>query len=208
MTLASHDDAYEPTVVPRAAVRFPLELPAPRGFDPGRLDTWPRVHGRLEFVDGALWFMPSCGVLQQTTVADATTELNLWRREHEEFLVGTNEAGMKLADEVRAADAAVWRRSDVGELDPKLARVPPVLAVEVSGRDEALDDLRAKARWYLERGVEAVWILDPTTRIAYVVTADDGEAAAYLRGQRMPPIPSLPGLSPSVSDLFRQIGSD
>jgi hypothetical protein len=30
------------------------ELPAPPGFDPGRLGTWPRIEGRLEFVDGGL----------------------------------------------------------------------------------------------------------------------------------------------------------
>ncbi len=203
MTLGSRDDSYEPTVVPRAAVRFPLRLPAPAGFDPGRLETWPRVDGRLEYLDGDLWFMPPCGVAQQTTVADVATELNLWRRGHEEFVVGTNEAGMRLAEEVRGADAAVWRRAALGRLEPKLAHVPPILAVEVTGRDEDIGDLRDKARWYLERGVEVVWIVDPASRTAHVPSAD-GEAA-YGIGERIPAHPSLPGLGPAVGDLFRQL---
>jgi len=37
--------------VPRS-VRFPVELVPPDGFDPERLETWPRVDGRLEWVEG------------------------------------------------------------------------------------------------------------------------------------------------------------
>jgi len=36
-----------------ASVRFPGELVPPDGFDPARLETWPRVEGRLEWVDAA-----------------------------------------------------------------------------------------------------------------------------------------------------------
>ena len=59
-----------------------------------------------------------------------------WVRAHPEFVVGTNEAGMRLGDDTRAADAAVWRRADTRRGDPGLRFVPPVLAVEVTGREE------------------------------------------------------------------------
>ena len=60
--------------IPRAA-RFPIEMNPPEGFDPDRLETWPRVDGRLEYVDGRLLFMPPCGDLQQDTVADVVITL-------------------------------------------------------------------------------------------------------------------------------------
>lgn len=197
-------DPYEQTAVPRAAVTLPLRVPEPAGFVPDRLETWPRVDGRLEYVEGALWFMPPCGDDQQETVSDVTTELNLWRRQHEGFVVGTNEAGMKLGDDVRGADAAVWRRDALGPNTGGLRRAPPVLAVEVAGREDTVELLRDKASWYLGHGVEIVWILVPASRTAIVVTP--GEETRWTADQSVPEHPSLPGLSPRVADLFRQLG--
>lgn len=148
--------------------------------------------------------MPACGDDQQDTAADVATELNLWRRAHEAFVVGTNEAGMKLGDDVRAADAAVWRRADLGASTGGVRRVPPVLAVEIAGRDDAVAMLRQKATWYLGHGVEVVWLLIPRTR-SVVVIAPSGEQA-YERDDRLAEHPALPELSPHVVDLFRQLG--
>jgi hypothetical protein len=39
---------------------------------------------------------------------------------HRAFVVGTNEAGMKLGGAVRGADAAVWRKADVGSASGEL----------------------------------------------------------------------------------------
>ena len=197
-------DPYEETVVPRAVVSFPAKLPIPTGFAAERPETWPRIAGRLEFVEGALWFMPPTGGYQQSTATDVTTELNLWRRQHPDFIVGSNEAGMLLGGEVRAADGAVWRRSDLGA-DPshRLPRVPPVLAVEIAGRDETIEILRSKARWYLEHGVQVVWIVDPATRT--VVTITSRAEATFGSDDTVPEHPSLPDLSPNVEDFFRQL---
>jgi Uma2 family endonuclease len=189
------------TVVPRIAVRFPLALPQPEGFEVTRPETWPRVAGRLEYVSGRLEYMPPCGEVQQRTAADVVTELNLWRREHPEFVVGGNEAGMLLGGEVRAADAAVWRNT--AHAGDGFARLPPILAVEVAGVDDTLDVLLEKARWYLVHGVETVWIVLPQSRVARVVTAAglvdvDG-------GERLPEPKGLAGLSPLVADFFRQL---
>jgi Uma2 family endonuclease len=108
---------------------------------------------------------------------------------------------MMLGEEVRAADAAMWRLEDVGPSTPGLRRVPPVLAVEIAGKDEPLESLLEKATWYLDRGVEVVWILVPSTEKAVVrTTAGTTEVRAE---ERLPPHPSLPGLTPRVSDLFR-----
>ena len=146
--------------------------------------------------------MPPCGEVQQRTAADVVTELNLWRRQHPAFVVGGNEAGMLLGGEVRAADAAVWgNASRAGE---GFARVPPVLAVEVAGVDDAPEELLEKARWYIAHGVETVWVVLPQTLAAKVVTGagivDVGS------GERLPAPASLPGLSPLLADFFRQLG--
>lgn len=203
LELMSAANPYEPTVVPRAALRFPCRLPVPAGFDAEDASTWPRVDGRLEFYDGALWFMPPSGEDQQDTVSDVVTELTLWRRSHPEFVVGTNEAGMKLGAEVRAADVAIWRRADLGARGRGLRRVPPVLAVEVAGIDDDLADLRDKASWYLSHGVEVVWLVFPETRTVVVVTS--AGSTEHGRGEQLPAIPSLPGLAPAVASFFAQV---
>jgi Uma2 family endonuclease len=205
VTSALYDsDPYEQMLVPRGAVRLPLIVLTPPDFDAARLETWPHVDGRLEFVEGRLQFMPPCGDDQQDTAADVATELNLWRRAHEQFVVGANEAGMKLGDDVRAADAAVWRRSDLGGSTGGLRRVPPILAVEIAGRDDTIALLRDKAAWYLSHGVEVAWLLIPPTRTAIVLTST-GEFE-YSKLDTIAEHPSLPGLSPRVADLFRQLG--
>jgi hypothetical protein len=70
--------------------------------------------------------------------------------------VGGNEAGMKLGADIRAADAALWRRDAVGPSAGKLRHVPPVLAVEVADLDDDEAALRGKAQWCLDHGVRVV----------------------------------------------------
>jgi hypothetical protein len=57
---------YDETITLPRAVRFPVELRPPPGFDPERIETWPHVVGRLELVDGRLLYMLPCSDVQQT----------------------------------------------------------------------------------------------------------------------------------------------
>jgi Uma2 family endonuclease len=193
----------ELTAVPRMAVRFPLELALPDGFDAAEAETWPLVDGRLEYVGGRLLFMAPSGGLQQLTAGDLLAELGLWSRQHPDFVVGGDEAGMILGGEVRAADAAVWRRVALPAPEHRLPQTPPVLAVEIAGRDEDRSYLRDKARWYLEHGVALVWLLYPERRSLDVVTSEG--IAELSDGGTFSEDPRLPGLAPAVSSLFRQI---
>jgi len=201
--MASSDGYGELTVVPRVAVSFPLPLPLPDGFAPERAETWPPVPGRLEYREGSLLYMPPFGDLQLKTAADVVTELSSWRRTHKEFVVGANEAGMLLGGEVRGADAAVWRSADLGPDTGGFPRAAPVLAVEIAGKDEEVDALLAKAEWYLGHGVAVVWVLEPVTRSARVVTRAGTVTLSH--SERMPEAPELPGLGPLVADLFQQV---
>ena len=104
-------ELYQETIDLPRAVRFPVELLPPDGFDAERPETWPKLAGRLELFEGRLLYMPPCGGLQQETVADVVLALGAWIRSgHPEFVLGTNEAGMRLLGATRAADAAIWRR--------------------------------------------------------------------------------------------------
>ncbi|MBI5478670.1 MAG: Uma2 family endonuclease [Deltaproteobacteria bacterium] len=194
---------YDETITLPRALRFPLELLPPDGFDAERLETWPAVPGRLECVDGRLLYMPPCGDRQQDTVTDVVITIGSWVRSHPDFVLGTNEAGMRLAGSTRAADAAVWRRTDLGAYTGGLRRVPPVLAVEVAGEDEPEAILVAKARWYLEAGVAVVWLVLPETRQVLVLKSD-GERRLGA-GERLPGHPGLPDLAPLISELLQQV---
>jgi Uma2 family endonuclease len=202
MSLQPQD--YEDLVmVPSVALEFPIELPLPEGFDHEREETWPRVVGFLEFVGGRLLYMPPSGDRQLMTGADVLGVLGQWRKEHREFMVGGLDAGMIRDRETRGADAAVWRRSEVGPLTGGYVRVPPLLAVEVVGKYDTERHLRSKAAWYLDWGADCVWLLYPKDRRVIILTAE-GEAT-FGAGERLPERAATPGLAPLVDELFEQI---
>jgi Uma2 family endonuclease len=199
----SEREGWEDTIPVPGCVRLPLELEPPDGFDPLQLETWPRVDGRLEWVAGRLCWMPPCGYRQGATVMDVATVLGNWVHAHPDFGSGSNEAGFRLGDDVRAADAAVWHRSSADPRWPGLVDSVPVLAVEVGGRDEPAAMLRAKGASYLAHGVSVVWLVLPDERQVVVLTGDD--EATYRPGETVPPHPCLPDLVPAVDDLLRQV---
>ena len=147
--------------------------------------------------------MPPCGIVQQEVCMDLAGILVAWAHAHAGFVAGGNEAGMLLGGDVRGADAAVWRRDAAAPATHTLRRTPPVLAVEVAGRDEGEPELREKAGWYLDAGVEVVWLVLPDSREVVVVTRA-GETRCGAPG-RVPPHPSLPDLEPEVRALFLQL---
>lgn len=188
--------------VKRLGVRFPLEL-RPPGFVADDIATWPDVEGRLEYVDGRVLYMPPCADTQQYVAVDVVFVLRTWVQSHPGFVVGANEAGMKLGDDVRGADAAVWRRADVGTASGHIQHVAPVLAVEVAGTDEGEAELRTKARWYIDHGVAAVWIVLPDTEEALVITPA-GESR-HKGSDRLAAVAELGGLSPKAAEFFAQL---
>jgi Uma2 family endonuclease len=118
-------------------------------------------------------------------------------------MIGSNEAGMKLGGDIRGADAAVWRRADVGFPKGHFQVVAPVLAVEIAGEDEGEQDLLPKAKWYLDKGARVVWIVLPESREVVVVTA--AGSTTHRAGASLPEAAELPGLSPEVEKFFRQL---
>jgi Uma2 family endonuclease len=203
MTLVTcHDDEVR---LRRDAIRFPVEL----GFRAEALETWPAVEGRLEYVEGRLLYMTPCGDRQGSVVADIVYLLKAWSRQHPAFVVRTNEVGMRLGPDIRAADAAVWRRDELGPPSGGIHRVPPVLAVEVAGLDEAETDLRRKALWYLTHGVRVIWLVLPESHEVLVMSAVgdalDPVVSRHGCGQSLLPQEALPGLVPGVDEFFSEL---
>jgi Uma2 family endonuclease len=197
-------EAVTETIPVPATVRFPIELTPPASFEPADPASWPDISGRLEWVDGRLLYMPPCGDVQQGVSVGVATVLGTWGEERPEFFIGGNEAGMLLGEDVRGAEGAVWRREAVVPLTGGYVRMPPILAVEVAGREEGEPELREKARWYLGHGVAVVWLVLPASREVVVIRAE-GESR-HEGAARLPPHPLLPGLLPSVERFFRQLG--
>lgn len=110
---------------------------------------------------------------------------------------------MILGGEIRAADAAVWRRSDIEPRTGGYRRAAPILAVEVAGRDEDEARLHEKARWYLDRGVKWVWIVLPSSK--EVVVIDPSGESRHSGTDTVPSSPELPGLELRLPRLFRQL---
>jgi Uma2 family endonuclease len=183
-------------------VRFPVELRA-EGVQPARPSTWPAIDGRLEYVGGRLLYMPPCADIQQDVAVDVAYVLRSWSELHPDFIVGANEAGMKLGSDVRAADVAVWRAADARQRTGRLRSVPPLLAVEIAGEDEDERVLEEKARWYLDHAVSVVWLVLPESR--EVVVVDSSGKKRFASGKRIAPNVELPGLEPEVARLFAQL---
>lgn len=193
------DDAV---MLRRTGVRFPIEL-RPVGLSADEPSTWPAAEGRLEYVEGRLLYMPPCADVQQDVAVDVVHVLRTWSDGHPSFVVGGNEAGMKLGTDIRAADAAVWLRSAVGPSVGRLRHSPPVLAVEVAGQDEDEAVLREKASWYLRHGVRVVWLVLPESREVLVVRS--GGESRHGSTDELPSEPELPELAPRVARFFAQI---
>lgn len=60
--------------------------------------------------------------------------------------------------------------------------------------------LREKARWYLEHGVETVWLVMPDAREVLVVTPRGHKRVA---SGRVPAPASMPDCAPQLAELFR-----
>jgi len=190
--------------VPGSA-RFPIELRPPPDFRPDDERTWPKVPGRMEFVRGRLLYMTPCGDVQSEVVLNVSFVLVEWLNGHADYTGGTNEAGMILGGDVRGADAALWRRADLGPMTGGYRRVAPVLAVEVAGREEEEGEgqLREKAGWYLAQGVAIVWLVLPDAR--EVLVLQQGAETRRHAGERLDETPDLPGLAPDVDRFFRRL---
>jgi SAM-dependent methyltransferase len=144
--------------------------------------------------------LPPCGDLRSDTVTDVIVTLGSHAKLCPEFVVGTRGVVASSDALEGTSDAALWRRKDLARYTGRLRRVPPLLAVEVQGAEDDLEDLDRKARWLLEAGVPRVWIVRPANM--EVIQHCDAGVQRYRVGETIPARPDVPGFTPAVADLL------
>ena len=77
---------------------------------------------------------------------------------------------------------------------------PPLIAIEVMSPEDTVRRASAKAREYLEFGVEHVWVIDPSARVAYIGTSSGLE---LVRSGELSV--ADPAILVSVSELFEKL---
>lgn len=120
----------------------------------------------------------------------------------------TSETDMKLGEDiVRRPDVAFIqaRRLEGVDLDQSPLPVAPDLAIEIVSKNDRADDLLMKVAQYLQAGAQAVWLMYPSTRLAY----------RYVSGKLEPEVRSaeagglfeapelLPGFCLPLSEILR-----
>ena len=77
----------------------------------------------------------------------------------------------------------------------------PDFVAEVKSPSNSYDELREKARLYLQYGTRLMWLVFPTSMTVEVYRAD-GSTATYKQGQTLSGEDVLPGFSIKVRDIF------
>jgi len=78
---------------------------------------------------------------------------------------GLTEQRMQIAPRrFRIPDVCVLR---VGSLREKILTHPPLIAIEILSPEDTIRRATVKAQEYREFGIEHVWVIDPSARVAY-----------------------------------------
>jgi len=84
--------------------------------------------------------------------------------------VGISQRILVRPDRCRVADICVL----LGETDEQVFTRPPFLCIEILSPEDRLTRVGERTDDYLAMGVRYVWLLDPRTRRAYIVTPATG----------------------------------
>lgn len=97
--------------------------------------------------------------LQTLLATIFTVNMDSWR------VFGLTEQRMRIAPrKYRIPDVCVLR---LGSPREKVLTHPPLIAIEIMSPEDSIRRLTTKAAEYAEFGIEHVWIIDPTARVAY-----------------------------------------
>ena len=104
--------------------------------------------------------------------------------------------------DVRSPDVSVIAPGRLpGELDPiGFLEIPPDLAIEIISPSERYEDVIIKVHEYLNWGVKAVWVVEPTTREVVVYSADG--ITRFSGEDELIGGTAAPGFAHQVKDLF------
>jgi Uma2 family endonuclease len=111
------------------------------------------------------------------------------------------------AETVRRPDITFIRKERLAGVDLEKVPLPiaPDLAIEIVSRNDRADDLNLKVSQYLQAGVRAVWLLYPSTKLAYRYVAGklDPEVRSAEAGGRFEEPELLRGFSLPLAEIFK-----
>jgi Uma2 family endonuclease len=107
-------------------------------------------------------------------------------------------------DTVLAADLAVVLdgRRPLAETEQGYLTRLPALVVEIASPSDGRTELRAKAKRYLDAGVENVWLVEYRTRTVSWIATDRNERV-YKVGDVLDGGDLIPGFRLAIADIFR-----
>jgi Uma2 family endonuclease len=161
---------------------------------------------RYELSNGELIVTPSASYFHNTVRDNFHDPLRAFVKNH--ALGGvTSETDLILVGEVvRRPDVAFIRAERLKgvDLDQFPLPVAPDLAIEIVSKNDRADDLILKVSQYLQAGAQAVWLMDPNTRLAYrhVPGKLEPEVRSAAAGDKFEEPRLLPGFSLPLAEIL------
>lgn len=160
----------------------------------------PRIEERrLELIDGEVYEKPVPTFDHGDLQIEIGHLLKQYGRASSEARTLIPGSGIR-RDSAVLPDVVFFRKESVRE-HGHVTRAPHV-AVEILSPGQSLLEMTAKARIYLDFGVESVWLVDPVGRTIEVFEAGERRT---LEGDDVLSSPSVPGLSMPVTALFETL---
>jgi len=160
--------------------------------------------GRCELLRGELQMMSPAGGGHGKVAAKIAFYLQKWAFENGGEVYGA-ETGFVLdrnPDTVRAPNAAWIGPERVAQADTmKFIPIPPDALAEVLSPNDKAEQVAAKVQWWLDHGVQVVWVADPANRCV-TVHLPGGDAHIYRDSDTIEGGNVMPGLSVAVTRLF------
>ena len=163
-----------------------------------------RETGRCELVRGELHTMIPPGFEHGRIALNLGAAIATYVKAHRLGAAVAAETGFLISrdpDTVRAPDVAFVRASRAPTPSRGYYPGAPDLAVEVLSPDDRPGYVREKVAEWLEAGAQAVWVVDPRTRMV-TVHAPDGEPRVLGERDTLPGGEVLPGFRVAVADIF------
>lgn len=162
----------------------------------------------VELVRGVIVEMPRPDIAHGTVCLNIGGELRTWARAHSAGIAAGNDSGVlteRDPDTVRGPDVVfiAAERLDGGVAPRGLTEVVPNLCVEVLSPSDRWRAVYRKVDEYFERGVQEVWVADPSRRTIEVIRPDEPPLTLTEDGELTSPI--LPGFACPVRVVFEGV---
>lgn len=164
-------------------------------------------HGRCELIRGEVRDMSPTG--SRHGIITARLHYHICRHVYENDLgeVLAAETGFRLDDNgkptVRAPDIAFVAKARAAAMQTSaFAPIAPDLAVETISPNDSASEVNEKTQWWLDQGVQLVWVVDPENDCV-TVHHPDRRARCLRVDETLEGDGVLPGFTLELSELFR-----